>query len=81
MAETKTKRRGHGEDSIFFAADKGRYVGTISLGYHADGRRIRRKVMGRTSQDVRDKLEALHAELDASLKAPRSYTVKQIVDD
>ena len=81
MAETKTKRRGHGEDSIFFAADKNRYVGSISLGYGPDGRRIRRKVMGKTKQEVRDKLKALHSELDASLKAPRSYTVRQAVDD
>src|SRR5215813_10091387 len=81
MAETKTKRRGHGEDSIFFAADKNRYVGSISLGYGPDGRRIRRKVMGKTKQEVRDKLKALHAELDASLKAPRSYTVRRAVDD
>ena len=81
MAETKSRRRGHGEDSIFFAADKNRYVGTISLGYRADGRRIRRKVMGRTKQEVKAKLRDLHAELDAGLKAPSSYTVRQAVDD
>jgi integrase len=81
MAETKTKRRGHGEDSIFFAADKNRYVGSISLGYGPDGRRIRRKVMGKTKQEVRDKLKALHTDLDAGLKAPSSYSVRQAVDD
>lgn len=81
MAEPSTKRRGRGEDAIFFAADKNRYVGSVSLGYRADGRRIRRKVMGRTKQEVRDRLKALHLELDAGLKPSATYTVAQAVDD
>jgi hypothetical protein len=44
MAETKLRRRGHGEDAIYFAAAKNRCVGAVSLGYGADGKRIRRKV-------------------------------------
>lgn len=81
MADTKTKRRGQGEDSIFFLADRNRYIGDVSVGYRADGRRIRRRVSGRTKQEVRDKLKALHAELDAGLKVPTSYTVRQAADD
>jgi hypothetical protein len=27
MPEAKAKRRGHGEDAIYFAAEKNRYVG------------------------------------------------------
>ena len=80
MPSTSTKRRGHGEDSIFFDAGRDRYVGSISLGYGADGRRLRRKVSGRTKQEVRDKLKAAHAEIDAGLKAPASYTVRQAVE-
>jgi hypothetical protein len=45
-------RRGHGEDGIYFDASKNRYVGAVSLGYGADGRRIRRKVVGRTKAEV-----------------------------
>ena len=59
MAEASAKRRGHGEDAIYFAAAKNRYVGAVSLGHTPDGKRIRRKVYGRTKQDVRDKLKAL----------------------
>ncbi len=81
MPETKTKRRGHGEDSIFFDSDRNRYVGSISLGHGADGRRLRRKVTGRTKQDVKDKLKELHSDLDAGLKSPRSYSVRQAVED
>jgi integrase len=80
MADTKTKRRGHGEDSIFFSDRLNRYVGDISVGFRPDGRRIRRRVTGRTKQEVRDKLKAVHAELDAGLKAPSSYMVRQAVD-
>lgn len=81
MPATSTKRRGHGEDSIFFDAARDRYVGSISLGYGPDGRRLRRKVSGRTKQEVRDKLKAMHADLDSGLKGAGSYTVGQAVDD
>ncbi len=80
MPSASTRRRGHGEDSIFFDEGRNRYVGSISLGYGADGRRLRRKVTGRTKQEVRDKLKAAHAEIDAGLKAPSSYTVRQAVE-
>ena len=53
MAATGAKRRGHGEDGIYFAAAKNRYVGAVSLGYAPDGKRIRRKVFGRTKQEVK----------------------------
>jgi hypothetical protein len=33
MSETKLTRRGRGEDAIYFAAEKNRYVGAVSLGY------------------------------------------------
>jgi integrase len=74
-------RRGHGEDSIYLDAARNRYVGAISLGYRPDGQRIRRKVTGRTKQEVRDKLKAARAELDAGLKSSPTYTVAQAVDD
>src|SRR5262245_4712665 len=81
MAATGPRRRGHGEDAVYFAAAKNRYVGAISLGFGPDGRRIRRKVYGRTKQEVRDKLKALHAELDRGLRTSGKYTVRQAVDD
>jgi len=75
-------RRGHGEDSIYFDASKNRWVGATSLGFSADGeRRIRHKVRGRTKAEVRDKLKALHQELEAGLKTSATYTVKSCVQD
>jgi integrase len=81
MAQVKIKRRGHGEDAIYFDAAKNRYVGAISLGYTPEGKRIRRKVIGRTKQEVRDKLKAQHQELDAGIRSSAGYTVRHAVQD
>jgi integrase len=62
-------------------ASRNRYVGAVSLGYAADGKRLRRTVLGRTKQEVRDKLKALHAELDAGVRSSPGYTVRRAVDD
>ncbi|HZI72432.1 MAG TPA: site-specific integrase [Gemmatimonadales bacterium] len=81
MAEASARRRGHGEDSIYFAAAKNRYVGAVSVGHTPEGKRIRRKVYGRTKQDVRDKLKALHQELNAGIRSSAGYTVRDAVED
>jgi hypothetical protein len=33
MAERKLRRRGHGEDAIYFAASKNRYMGAVAGTY------------------------------------------------
>jgi len=81
MATANARRRGHGEDAIYFDAAKNRYIGAVSLGYEADGRRVRRKVSGKTKQEVRHKLKELHSDLDAGVHSPASYTVRAAVDD
>jgi integrase len=81
MTDTTAHRRGRGEDAIYYDAAKNRYVGAISLGFGPDGKRVRRKVTGRTKQDVRDKLKAVHAELDRGLRTSSTYTIQQAVDD
>lgn len=82
MTDTTARRRGHGEDAIYFDATKNRYVGAVSLGFGPDGKkRLRRKVTGRTKAEVRDKLKALHAELDRGLRTSSTYTVRQAVSD
>lgn len=91
MAETK--RRGFGEDAIYFdhageCRDRrhhkgcpGRWRGEISLGFSGDGRRRRRKVSGKTKTEVKDKLKDLHAELDAGIRTRHGYTVESAVAD
>ncbi len=91
MAEAK--RRGYGEDGIYFdhggdcrdsAHHKtctGRWRGVVSLGFDADGKRIRKKVSGQTRTEVKDKLKELHSELDAGVRTVQGYTVEGAVAD
>jgi integrase len=88
-----SSRRGWGEDGIFFEhtalcrdPDRhrhcpGRWRGVISLGYSPDGKRIRRKVSGKTRAVVQDRLRALHSDLDSGVKASPNYTVRRAAQD
>jgi len=88
-----TKRRGWGEDSIYFdhasgCRDRqhhrgcpGRWRGSISLGFGPDGRRVRRKVSGQTKTEVKDKLQLLHDELREGVRSSPKYTVQTAVED
>jgi hypothetical protein len=69
-----SKRRGQGEDSIYWDASKNRYVGAVSLGFNPAGTRIRKKVAGRTKTEVRDKLKELHKQVESGLRPRRRYT-------
>jgi hypothetical protein len=56
-------------------------MGAISLGCAPDGKRIRRKVSGKTKQEVRAKLQALRQELNSGVRSSSTYTVREAVDD
>ena len=56
-------------------------VGSVSLGYGPGGKRIRRKVFGKTKQEVRDRLKALHEELNSGVRSSSTYTAREAVDD
>ena len=91
MAETR--RRGYREDAVYFdhvgecrdprnhKGCPGRWRGVVSLGFGPDGRRRRKKVSGKTRTEVRDKLKALHSDLEAGIRAPHGYTLEQAVAD
>jgi len=81
VTQAKARRRGQGEDSIYWDSTKNRYVGAVSLGFSPDGKRVRRKVAGRTKAEVRDKLRDLHQEVESGLKPKQSYTVSDALDD
>ena len=86
-------RRGYGEDGIYFdhtgdcrdsthhRGCAGRWRGVVSLGFGPDGKRIRKKVSGKTRTEVKDKLRELHGELEAGVRTARSYTVQKAVAD
>jgi integrase len=81
VTQAKGKRRGQGEDSIYWDSSKNRYIGAVSLGFSPSGTRIRKKVTGRTKAEVRDKLRQLRQEVDSGLRLSRSYTVNDALDD
>jgi len=86
-------RRRWGEDGIFFEhtalcrdSDRhrncpGRWRGVVSLGYGPDGKRIRRKVSGKTRAMVQERLKALHSDLDSGVKASPNYTLRRAAQD
>ena len=76
------RRRGHGEDSVYFDAANNNWAGAVSLGYSPDGkRRIRRKVTGRTKTEVKNKLKIIHSELDARIQSSARYTMSLCIED
>ena len=93
--EGAKSRRGRGTDAVYFDHTKGtecrdtryhrycsgRWRGEVSLGFHADGRRNRRKVSGKTKTAVTDRLAELRREIDQGLQTSRSYTTRQVVED
>ena len=81
MSDTNVRRRGHGEDGIYLDTARNRYMGAVSLGYGPDGKRIRRKVSGKTKQEVRAKLQALHQEMNTGVRSSSTYTVRETVED
>jgi integrase len=81
VTQAKGKRRGQGEDSIYWDSSKNRYVGAVSLGFSPSGTRIRRKVTGCTKAEVRDKLRELHQQVESGLRPRRRYTVNDALDD
>ncbi len=91
--EAMSSRRGWGQDGIFFEHDapcrdsnrhrhcQGRWRGVISLGFGPDGKRIRRKVSGKTKAVVQDRLKALHSDLETGVRARPNYTVQRTAED
>jgi integrase len=75
------KRRGRAEGSIFQRESDARWVGSVSLGYGADGKRLRRTVYGDTKSEAQEKLDALKTEARAgNLPDAGTMTVGQLFD-
>jgi integrase len=75
------RRRERGDDGISWDKINKCYVGTISLGYDSNGKRLRRTVRGKTKAEVKDKLDKLHDEISVGIRTPATYTVRQCVAD
>jgi integrase len=73
-----TGRRGNGEDSVYRDGD--RWRGAVSLGYDANGRRIRKKVSGRTRAETVEKLRKLRQQVDTGIVPNDRLTVGAFLD-
>ncbi|MBG0827629.1 site-specific integrase [Planomonospora sp. ID67723] len=62
------KRRGQNEDSIYKDGD--RWRGAISLGYGPDGKRIRKKVSGKTRAEVVEKIRKIREGIAKGIPVP-----------
>jgi hypothetical protein len=81
MTHATGKRRGHGEDLIYWDESRKRYIGAVDLAFSPAGTRIRKKVSGKTKVEVRDKLRELHKETEAGLRPRRRHTVGDALED
>jgi integrase len=77
----KKPRRERGEHGISWDKANKCYVGTISLGYDSNGKRVRRQVRGKTRDEVKDKLGELDKDIKAGIRTPTTYTVERCVRD
>lgn len=75
-------RRSRGDGGIHYAEDRHRWVGQLDLGRGADGKRIRRKVVGRTKSEVAAKLRALRKEHEGRPgTTPGQLTISDLATD
>jgi integrase len=79
-AGSPAPRRGHGDDSIYHDQANSCWVAAVSLG-HKGGKRVRRKVTGRTKSEVRAKLRQLRIDIESGVRSSATYTVGEALDD
>jgi integrase len=73
----KKKRRGRGEGGVYQRAD-GLWVGSISLGYDGEGKRLRKVVYGATKKEAQEDLRKLQNDAVAGRLADAgAMTVKE----
>jgi hypothetical protein len=65
---------------MYFDHANNYWVAAVSLGYKA-GKRVRRKVTGRTKTEVKAKLRDLRRDLDKGVRPSATYTVGNALDD
>ena len=65
---------------MYFDHANNYWVAAVSLGYKA-GKRVRRKVTGRTKTEVKLKLRELRRDLDSGIRSSATHSVGDALDD
>lgn len=82
--KTRGQRAPHGTGSVYFDRANDTFVGSVTLGYASDGRRLRRTVRGASAAEVKVKLAELREDLRVegdALKSRRRLRVKAATVD
>lgn len=74
-----SRRRGHGEGSVYFDDSRGLWVGAISLPEDGSGRRRRRKVTGKSEAAARRKMKHLQKEYEQGPIPSNRFTVAMLL--
>ena len=75
------KRRSRGDGGLYWEEERQRWVASVTVGYTAAGKRIRRKATAKTKTEAQSKLRDLLRELEEGTPEDRRYTVAQAVWD
>lgn len=76
----RDSRRARGEGSIYYSESQHRWEGSIDIGSGVDGRRTRRKVIGRTQTEVASRLKELRRQIDEGVDLAETMTIKELLD-
>src|SRR5690349_1460635 len=75
-----TARRGRGEGSLYWDDQRKRWRGEITIGYGSHGKRITRKISGKTKTEAKNKLKEIQRDYDDGLiVASSKYTLGDAV--
>lgn len=61
------KQRSHGDGGLYWSEARSRWIAEITLGFSPTGKRITRKVSGRTKTEAKNKLKELLRDQDDGL--------------
>lgn len=80
------KRRARGDGAIYFDEKRKKYIGQISLGVDAEGKRKRKTVYGNTKAEVKEKLKGIEFRIYSGTFSDKSditiyHLAKQMQDD
>jgi integrase len=75
-------RRSRGEGGIHYSEARGRWIATAHVGFSADGKRIVKRVSGRTKTEAKSKLQTIRRDLEDGVGVQgHSFTVEDALRD